>query len=190
MKKLLSITLFIICFISIAKAQKGKLPTGVIITNPERKVVVSLPDLNILLIPKLTNGGVDAIYEPVAGVPGRIKIPVDMIIKNIGFATSTTCKVVLYARFQRTRSFSEVEHGVAEGAFNDLVISEPITLLALEQKKDVLRTHSFVFNRFPTLAPGKKVRLVAEIIYPTINGEITTTNNVSRTFEVNLVTAF
>lgn len=177
--------MLLICVISFANAQKGKKDD--VVVNPANNVARNLPDLNILLVPKLTNGGTEAVYQPVAGVAGRIKIPVDVIIKNIGFATSKLCKVVLYARFQTPRSFSEVEHGVAEGAFNDLVISEPMPLLALEQGKDVLRKHSFVFNRFPNLATGKKVRLFAEIIYPVINGELTTNNNVSRTFEVSLV---
>lgn len=178
--------MLMICLISFAKAQKGRKDD--VVVNPDNNIARNLPDLNILLVPKLTNGGTEVIYQPVAGVPGRIKIPVDLIIKNIGFVTSKPCKVVLYARFQTPRSFSEVEHGVAEGAFNDLVISEPMPLLALAQGKDVLRKHLFVFNRFPNLQAGKKVRLFAEIIYPMTNGEITTTNNVSRTFEVSLVT--
>ena len=180
------IFLFALATIANANAQKGNANTATI--NPISKLARNLPDLNILLIPRLTNGGDDAIYQPVAGIAGRVKIPVDIIIKNIGFASSKPCKVVLYAHYQRNRTFSEVEHGVAEGAFNDAAISEPMPLLALEQGKDVVRSQAFIFSRFPTLAPGKKVRLTAVISYPTGSAELEISNNTSRTFEVNLVT--
>jgi hypothetical protein len=186
MKKLLFIVMLMICFISFANAQKGKKDD--VFNNPNNKAARILPDLNILLIPQLRNGGTDAIYEPVPGVTGRIKIPVNLIIKNVGFATSKPCKVVLYAHYQRNRTLSEIEHGVAEGAFNDAAVSEPMLLEALEQGKDIGRKHAFTFNRFPNLAPGKKVRLKAVITHPGINGELNTDNNTSREFEVILVT--
>jgi hypothetical protein len=186
MKKLLSIVMLMICFISFANAQKGKKDD--VFNNPNNKAARILPDLNILLVPRLTNGGTEAVYEPVAGVSGRIKIPVNLIIKNVGFATSKPCKVVLYAHYQRNRTLSEIEHGVAEGAFNDAAVSEPMLLEALEQGKDIGRKHAFTFNRFPNLAPGKKVRLTAIIFYQPVNGELSNDNNKSREFEVSLTT--
>ncbi len=96
--------------------------------------------------------------------------------------------VVLYAHNQRNRTLSEIEHGVAEGAFNDAAVSEPMLLEALEQGKDIGRKHDFTFNRFPNLAPGKKVRLTALIIHLPVNGELSNDNNKSREFEVILTT--
>ncbi|WP_231490972.1 hypothetical protein [Pedobacter sp. Leaf170] len=187
MKKLLSIALLMTCFISFAKAQKGR-ETGVFI-NPDRKIVQIKPDLSILLIPGLTNGGTEAIYQPATvETKNKTKIPKNLIIKNIGLATSKPCKVILYVHFQAPRTFSEVEHGVAEGAFNDAAISDPLPLPALTQGQDLGKEHSFVFNTFPNLSPGKKVRLTAIIIYPTPAAEASTDNNTSRKFEVGLVT--
>lgn len=187
MKKLVSIVMLMICFISFANAQKGKKDD--VFNNPNNKAARILPDLNILLVPRLTNGGTDAVYEPVSGVPGRIKIPVNIIIKNIGFATSNPCKVFLYADYQRNRTSSEIDRGIPEGAFNDAAVSEPMFLEALTQGKDIGRKHAFTFNRFPNLAPGKKVRLTAIIIYQPVNGELSNDNNKSREFEVGLTTA-
>ena len=186
MKKIVSIVMLMICFISFANAQKGKKDD--VFNNPNNKAARILPDLNILLVPQLRNGGSEAVYQPVAGASGRIKIPVNLIIKNVGFATSKPCKVVLYAHYQRNRTLSEIEHGIAEGAFNDAAVSEPMFLEALTQGKDIGRKHAFTFNRFPNLAPGKKVRLTAIIIYQPVNGELSNDNNKSREFEVGLTT--
>lgn len=186
MKKLLSIVLLMISFISFANAQKGKKDD--VFNNPNNKASRVLPDLNILLVPQLRNGGSEAVYQPVSGVAGRIKIPVNIIIKNIGFATSKTCKVFLYADYQRNRTSSEIERGVPDGAFNEAVASEPMLLEALEQGKEIGRKHAFTFNNFPNLAPGKKVRLSALIIHAPANGELRNDNNKSREFEVILVT--
>ena len=178
--------MLMICFISFANAQKGKKED--VFNNPNNKAARVLPDLNILLVPQLRNGGSEAVYQPVAGVPGRIKIPVNIIIKNVGFATSKPCKVFLYADYQRNRTSSEIDRGVAEGAFNEAAVSEPMLLEALPQGKEIGRKHAFTFNQFPNLAPGKKVRLTALIIYLPINGELSNDNNKSREFEVILTT--
>lgn len=187
MKKLFAIVMLMMGIISFANAQKGK-KEGVFI-NTNNKASSIQPDLNILLVPKLTNGGTDVIYEPVAGVAGRIKITVDLIIKNIGFASSKPCKVFLYVDYQRDRTSSEIARGVAEGAFNDAAVSEPMLLESLPQGKEIGRKHAFTFNRFPNLASGKKVRLSALIIHAPANSELRSDNNKSRELEVNLVAA-
>ncbi|WP_231463654.1 hypothetical protein [Pedobacter sp. Leaf132] len=187
MKKLLSIALLMICIISFAKAQNGI--TNGVITNQDRTVPKIKPNSTITLIPSFRNGGAAALYEPATFAnKKKTKIPVNLIIKNNGVAKSKPCKVIFYVHFQAPRTFSEVEHGVAEGAFNDAEISEPLPLQALAQGEELVIKHAFVFRKFPNLAPGKKVRLTAQIFYTIPDEETDTRNNTSRVFEVELVT--
>jgi hypothetical protein len=186
MKRTTTLLSIIFCAsFSICIAQKPKVSTGVAIT-PNNGGAKILPDLAFDLIPALSSGG--NAYEAVAGIPDRIKIPLRFIVKNIGNATSKSCKVQLYIRYQGIRTFTEIEHGnVPEGSYNRMAISEPMELQAIEKGKDVLRNHAFVFTRFPEEAWGKRVKIEAEIINPGVNSEITKSNNSSTPFEFDLV---
>jgi hypothetical protein len=182
MKKLINLFFFICVIMSFCFAQKNTTTTA---TTPNSRIVKILPDLTFDLIPVLSSGGNG--YEPVAGIPGRIKIPVRFIVKNIGNDISKTCKVQIEVQYQGARSFKEVEQGVPEGSYNRTAISETMELQPIEKGKDALRNHAFIFSKFPEEAWGKRVKLIAHIIYPVYNGEISTQNNYSNPYEFDLV---
>ncbi len=182
MKKL-TLTLLVCMATFVVNAQKVKPITGVI--SPNSDIVKILPDLTFDLIPVLSSGGNG--YEAVAGIPGRIKIPLRFIVKNIGNATSKPCKVETEIFYAGARTRVEIEQGTPEGAFNRTVRSEPMQLQAIEKNKDVLRNHAFIFSNFPEEAWGKRVKIITRIIYPTYNGEISSTNNVSNAYEFDLI---
>ncbi|MBL0147058.1 MAG: hypothetical protein IPP48_16425 [Chitinophagaceae bacterium] len=75
----------------------------------------------------------------------------------------------------------------APRTFNRIVRSEICEIQAIEKGKDVLRNHAFVFSKFPEEAFGKRVKIIARIIYPDYNGEISRANNYSEAYEFDLV---
>jgi hypothetical protein len=176
--------IIVVVITSNALAQKLKTSSEASIKPVNSEAI--LPDLTFDLIPGLSGGG--KAYEPVPGMPKRIKIPVRFIVKNIGNANSKPCKVLLLIRYQGIRTFAEIEHGnVSEGSYNRLVTSEPMQLQAIEKGKDVLKNHAFVFATFPEEAWGKRIKIEAEIINPGLNSEISKSNNSSTPFEFDLV---
>jgi hypothetical protein len=187
MKNLINLLLFISVNISFCFAQKK--PTNTIIATPNSVAAKLLPDLIFSLIPVISSGGNG--YEPVAGIPGRIKMPIRFIVKNIGNATSKPCKVEieLYYTGQLTageaRNSGEGNGGSA--SFNRIVRSEICEIQAIEKGKDVLRNNAFVFSKFPEEAFGKRVKIIAHIIYPDYNGEISRVNNYSEAYEFDLI---
>lgn len=170
--------------LSVCVAQKPKKVTGATITanNGAAKL---LPDLTFDLIPALAGGG--NAYETVTGRPGAIKFPMSFIVKNIGNAVSKTFKVEVEILYQAPRTLVEVEQGVPAGAYNRGIRSEPVTVEAIEKGKDVLKNHAFIFPNFPEAAWGKRIRIIAHIVYPVYNGEILSSNNSSSPYEFDLV---
>lgn len=188
MKKILLASVAFICISQLVKAQKPKAVTG-ITTTPGGGVAKLLPDLTFSLIPVISSGG--NAYEPVAGIAGRIKMPIRFIVKNIGNATSKPCKVEIELYYTGQLTAGEARNA-AEGngtpaSFNRIVRSEICEIQAIEKGKDLLRNHAFVFSKFPEEAFGKRVKLIAHIIYPDYSGEITRSNNYSEAYEFDLV---
>jgi hypothetical protein len=188
MKKTLLVSFAFISITHFTNAQKPKAITGVAVT-PNGGAAKLLPDLTFSLIPVVSSGGNG--YEPVAGIAGRIKMPIRFIVKNIGNAAAKPCKVEieLYYTGQLTagEARNATEGNAGPGNFNRIVRSEICEIQTLEKGKDVLRNHAFVFSKFPEEAFGKRVKIIAHIIYPDYNGEISRVNNYSEAYEFDLV---
>jgi hypothetical protein len=188
MKKIFLFLSALFCTIQFAVAQKPKAMPGVS-TSPNDRITLLLPDLTFSLVPVISSGGNG--YQPVAGITGRIKMPIRFIVKNIGNATSKPCKVEIELYYTGQLTEGEARHS-AEGngaprSFNRIVRSEICEIQAIEKGKDVLRNHAFVFSKFPEEAFGKRVKIIAHIIYPDYNGEISRANNYSEAYEFDLV---
>jgi hypothetical protein len=188
MKKIFLFSFVLVCLIHSANAQKPKNIAGTTIT-PNSGVAKLLPDLTFSLIPVISGGGNG--YEPVAGISGRIKMPIRFIVKNIGNATSKPCKVEIELYYTGQLTAGEARQS-AEGnggptSFNRITRSEICEIQAIEKGKDVLRNHAFVFTKFPEEAFGKRVKIIAHILYPDNNGEISKVNNYSEAYEFDLV---
>jgi hypothetical protein len=188
MKKALLVSFAFTCITYFANAQKPKAITGVAIT-PNSGAAKLLPDLTFSLIPVISSGGNG--YEPVAGFAERIKMPIRFIVKNIGNAAAKPCKVEIELYYTGQLTAGEArQSGEGNGgpvSFNRIVRSEICEIQAIEKGKDVLRNHAFVFSKFPEEAFGKRVKLIAHIIYPDYNGEISRANNYSEAYEFDLV---
>jgi hypothetical protein len=151
--------------------------------TPSPAVLIK-PDLIFNQIPILINGANG--IEAVAGIPGRVIIPLSLVIENIGNLTSKPCKVQLSLEWKGALSRAEVEGGRVEPYYNRVKKSETMELQAIEKGKLVLRTQNFTFASIPDEVWDKRVRLTAEIIYPDYNGEISRTNNYSERIEFDL----
>ncbi|MBL0147059.1 MAG: hypothetical protein IPP48_16430 [Chitinophagaceae bacterium] len=78
MKKIFLLPFALFCITQFASAQKPKAIPGATI-SPNERITLLLPDLTFSLIPVISGGGNG--YEPVAGIAGRIKMPIRFIVK-------------------------------------------------------------------------------------------------------------
>ncbi len=160
-----------------ASAQKGKVQTG-LAGNPNKAVSRALPDLTFELVPVLVGTGV----EKVEGIPGRIMIPINFIVKNIGLTDSKPTAVYAEYSYKGTQ---RVAYDIRESIIH--IQSDPMPLQTIAMGKDVLRKHNFVFKTTPEQAYGKEVKLRLVIVSTGTNNqnEISVTNNISD--EITLV---
>lgn len=175
MKKTIIVITLLISGLGSANAQKGKAQVGAV-GNPNKTVSSALPDLTFDLVPAL-GGGYG--FEKVKGMPQKIKVSTNYIVKNIGFVNSKPCKVYAHISYQRSRTHAEIEQGISTAAWLGIAISESVELQAIQNGKDVLEKQIFTFSKIPADAWGKRVRFLLKIEYGGTNGELSSTNNQS-----------
>lgn len=181
MKKLILIISLLISGLCSANAQKGK-PRTDVMANPNKVVARILPDLTFDLVPVLV-GGSNSIQK-VEGIPGRLKMTVNYIVKNIGFADSKPTSVYAEYSYMGTQ---RVAYDIRESIIH--IRSNPISLQAIEKGKDILRKDAFVFNTTPDQAYGKELKMRLVIVFTGTNNqnEISVANNSSDELTLTMI---
>ena len=159
------VTGFTIAWLCNVYAQKVNNNTGVVV-NPNKAVSRALTDLTFHLVPVLVGSGNGV--EKLDDTSGRIKIPINFIVKNIGFTTS-----------KPTTVYAEYSYLSSQGLIS--IKSNPMILQAIEPGKEVLLKHQFIFKPIPEQAYNKplKLRLVITVNGANNNNELLITNNIS-----------
>ncbi len=170
MKKLIIIITLLISGLVSANAQKGK-KTDVIV-NPNVAASRALPDLTFEFIPVLVGNGV----EKVEGIPGRIMVPINFIVKNVGLVISKPTTV--YAEYSYLGT-QRVAYDIRESIIH--IKSDPMQLQAIEPGKEVLRRQNFTFKTTPEQAYGKllKLKLIIVVAGSNNQNELLVSNNTS-----------
>jgi hypothetical protein len=171
MKNLIIISALLFCGICTANAQKAKTKTGVA-GHPNVVASRALPDLTFELVPVLVGNGV----EKVAGIPGRITVPINFIVKNIGLTASKPTTV--YAEYSYLGT-QRVANDIRESIIH--IKSDPMQLQAIEPGKEVLRRQNFTFQTTPEQAYDKplKLRLIIVVAGANNQNELLVSNNTS-----------
>lgn len=172
MKKLFMMTAFLLGMLN-ANAQKDKV-NPLLLGNTNKSVSRALPDLTFELVPVLVGAGNGV--EKVEGIPGRINIPINFIVKNIGLATSKPTTVYAEYSFLGTQ---RVGTDMRESVIH--VRSDVMPLQAIEPGKEVLRKQNFTFKTTPEQAYGKplKLRLIIVVAGSNNQNELLVGNNTS-----------
>ncbi|WP_143874507.1 hypothetical protein [Nostoc linckia] len=180
MKGLWLVTVILIGSLGDANAQKGKVQT-VVAASQNKVVTRTLPDLTFELIPVLVGAGNGV--EKVEGIPGRINIPINFIVKNIGITTSKPTTVYAEYNFLGTQ---RVGTDMRESVIH--VRSDVMPLQAIEPGKEVLRKQNFTFKTTPEQAYGKLLKLKLIIVVAGANNqnELLVSNNTSDELSVTI----
>ncbi len=146
-------------------AQKVNTNTGVA-ANQNKAVSRALPDLTFHLVPVLVGSGNGV--EKLDDTSGRIKIPINFIVKNIGFTTS-----------KPTTIYAEYSYMSSQGLIS--IKSNPMFLQVIEPGKELLLKHQFSFKPTPEQAYGRalKLRLVIVVAGANNQNELLVGNNIS-----------
>lgn len=173
MKKLLMILALLVGVLLSANAQKDKVKNAVV-GNPNKLASRALPDLTFELVPVLVGAGNGV--EKVEGIPGRINIPINFIVKNIGLAISKPTSVYAEYSFLCTQ---RVGNDMKESIIH--IRSDLMPLQAIEPGKEVLRKQNFTFKTTPEQAYGKplKLRLIIVVAGANNQNELLVGNNIS-----------
>jgi hypothetical protein len=173
MKKLLMILALLVGMLLSTHAQKDKVKPTVLV-NLNKSVSRALPDLTFELVPVLVGAGSG--IEKVEGIPGRISIPINFIVKNIGLATSKLTTVYAEYSFLGTQ---RVGNDMKESIIH--IRSDVMPLQAIEPGKEILRKQNFTFKTTPEQAYGKplKLRLVIVVAGSNNQNELLVSNNTS-----------
>ncbi|RZL24374.1 MAG: hypothetical protein EOO96_23270 [Pedobacter sp.] len=164
-----ALLIFSLCNVN---AQKANTNTGVVV-NPNKAVSRALPDLTFHLVPVLVGSGNGV--EKLDDTSGRLKIPINFIVKNIGFTTSKPTTV--YA-----------EYGYLSSQNVIYIKSDPMLLQSLEPGKEVLLKHQFIFKPTPEQAYNKalKLRLVIAVSGANNKNELLVNNNTSDELSITI----
>ena len=180
MKKLFMILALIVGVLFSVHAQKDKVKPAVL-RNPNKSVSRAFPDLTFELVPVLVGAGNGV--EKVDGIPGRINIPINFMVKNIGLATSKPTTVYAEYSFLGTQ---RVGNDMRESIIH--VRSDVMPLQTIEPGKEVLRKQNFTFKTTPEQAYGKplKLRLVIVVAGSNNQNELLVSNNTSDELSIKI----
>lgn len=173
MKKLLMILALLVGMLLSTHAQKDKVKPTVLV-NLNKSVSRALPDLTFELVPVLVGAGNG--IEKVEGIPGRINIPINFLVRNIGLAISKPTTVYAEYSFLGTQ---RVGNDMKESIIH--IRSDVMPLQAIEPGKEVLRKQNFTFKTTPEQAYGKplKLRLIIVVAGANNQNELLVGNNIS-----------